>query len=181
MPFRIPTSRSPSAVNRSCSPNPPSAVRMQPLRPRGDLGKCRERSETEERNPPGVVRIVRAVVAVDARPVEKVGVLDEEDLRTPPWPGRRAIQPRPLGMPAERDRERRTGALERRRGLAHDLVQRHENGGRQACGGLTGRQTAHGLAQPTGAGEGNRKSTRLNSSHSQISYAVFCLKKKKNK
>src|SRR2546430_12831191 len=26
--------------------------------------------------------------------------------------------------------------------------------------------------------EGDRKSTRLNSSHSQISYAVFCLKKK---
>src|SRR2546427_946131 len=29
--------------------------------------------------------------------------------------------------------------------------------------------------------ERDRKSTRLNSSHSQISYAVFCLKKKKNK
>src|SRR2546427_4867308 len=28
-------------------------------------------------------------------------------------------------------------------------------------------------------GERDRKSTRLNSSHSQISYAVFCLKKKK--
>src|SRR6266478_716025 len=27
--------------------------------------------------------------------------------------------------------------------------------------------------------QGDRKSTRLNSSHSQISYAVFCLKKKK--
>src|SRR5438270_8770982 len=27
----------------------------------------------------------------------------------------------------------------------------------------------------------DRKSTRLNSSHSQISYAVFCLKKKKEK
>src|SRR5438309_5880515 len=27
---------------------------------------------------------------------------------------------------------------------------------------------------------GDRKSTRLNSSHSSISYAVFCLKKKKN-
>src|SRR5688572_30854039 len=27
-------------------------------------------------------------------------------------------------------------------------------------------------------GGGDRKSTRLNSSHSQISYAVFCLKKK---
>src|SRR2546430_3945559 len=29
-------------------------------------------------------------------------------------------------------------------------------------------------------GEVDRKSTRLNSSHSQISYAVFCLKKKKH-
>src|SRR2546430_9345657 len=28
------------------------------------------------------------------------------------------------------------------------------------------------------AARGDRKSTRLNSSHSQISYAVFCLKKK---
>src|SRR2546430_6293318 len=32
-----------------------------------------------------------------------------------------------------------------------------------------------------GNGQGDRKSTRLNSSHSQISYAVFCLKKKKKK
>src|SRR3712207_9048994 len=31
--------------------------------------------------------------------------------------------------------------------------------------------------QPDGA---DRKSTRLNSSHANISYAVFCLKKKKN-
>src|SRR2546430_7893823 len=31
------------------------------------------------------------------------------------------------------------------------------------------------------AGGIDRKSTRLNSSHSQISYAVFCLKKKKKK
>src|SRR2546427_8691838 len=31
------------------------------------------------------------------------------------------------------------------------------------------------------AGFRDRKSTRLNSSHSQISYAVFCLKKKKTK
>src|SRR2546421_467336 len=41
---------------------------------------------------------------------------------------------------------------------------------------------------PVGAGrhralprKGDRKSTRLNSSHDQISYAVFCLKKKKRK
>src|SRR2546430_17316239 len=32
---------------------------------------------------------------------------------------------------------------------------------------------------PRGSSEPDRKSTRLNSSHSQISYAVFCLKKKK--
>src|SRR5688572_33217906 len=31
------------------------------------------------------------------------------------------------------------------------------------------------------SGDVDRKSTRLNSSHSQISYAVFCLKKKKKK
>src|SRR2546421_4233119 len=35
------------------------------------------------------------------------------------------------------------------------------------------------LAGPRRAKE-DRKSTRLNSSHDQISYAVFCLKKKKN-
>src|SRR6185312_16789108 len=32
-----------------------------------------------------------------------------------------------------------------------------------------------------GVSIGDRKSTRLNSSHDQISYAVFCLKKKKKK
>src|SRR2546430_3671255 len=37
------------------------------------------------------------------------------------------------------------------------------------------------LLEDIDAGEfSDRKSTRLNSSHSQISYAVFCLKKKKN-
>src|SRR5258707_6082659 len=34
-------------------------------------------------------------------------------------------------------------------------------------------------SNPMGRGE-DRKSTRLNSSHANISYAVFCLKKKKN-
>src|SRR5438309_6464406 len=33
----------------------------------------------------------------------------------------------------------------------------------------------------SGANKPDRKSTRLNSSHSSISYAVFCLKKKKKK
>src|SRR2546430_11671519 len=37
----------------------------------------------------------------------------------------------------------------------------------------------HGTIASTRARVRDRKSTRLNSSHSQISYAVFCLKKKK--
>src|SRR2546430_9033432 len=41
------------------------------------------------------------------------------------------------------------------------------------------RRTTRAAREPTDRGEGDRKSTRLNSSHSQISYAVFCLKKKK--
>src|SRR2546427_5796029 len=45
-------------------------------------------------------------------------------------------------------------------------------------------QQSRGRGARVGQGRGrlcarDRKSTRLNSSHSQISYAVFCLKKKK--
>src|SRR2546428_3225834 len=36
------------------------------------------------------------------------------------------------------------------------------------------------ISGPPDAARQDRKSTRLNSSHDQISYAVFCLKKKKN-
>src|SRR2546430_10291439 len=57
-------------------------------------------------------------------------------------------------------------------------------------GGAAGLRRSHGdvvvrgraaLGQefPALASGSDRKSTRLNSSHSQISYAVFCLKKKK--
>src|SRR2546427_2012331 len=61
--------------------------------------------------------------------------------------------------------------------------------GRNLIGTLRSRELdtmGRRLAQETGlahmpaeSGESDRKSTRLNSSHSQISYAVFCLKKKK--
>src|SRR5256886_7257664 len=37
----------------------------------------------------------------------------------------------------------------------------------------------HGRTSARASAARDRKSTRLNSSHSQISYAVFCLKKKK--
>src|SRR2546430_11938626 len=42
------------------------------------------------------------------------------------------------------------------------------------------RRTRAGRRHEFAENETDRKSTRLNSSHSQISYAVFCLKKKKN-
>src|SRR3712207_8218484 len=46
------------------------------------------------------------------------------------------------------------------------------------CHGTTSRTTTNGGRDATTP---DRKSTRLNSSHANISYAVFCLKKKKNK
>src|SRR2546427_9606125 len=66
-------------------------------------------------------------------------------------------------------RSRRRGA---RGGLAwHERTEPHRTLGRPPSvkAGLTDLATI------------DRKSTRLNSSHSQISYAVFCLKKKKIK
>src|SRR5947209_10234767 len=47
---------------------------------------------------------------------------------------------------------------------------------------LLGRETAAALLEASvslPSRSGDRKSTRLNSSHANISYAVFCLKKKK--
>src|SRR3712207_8767737 len=46
-------------------------------------------------------------------------------------------------------------------------------------GGEVGGLGAVDQDQDGGAVRGDRKSTRLNSSHANISYAVFCLKKKK--
>src|SRR3712207_8660390 len=47
-------------------------------------------------------------------------------------------------------------------------------GGEAAAGVRAGSGRAGGVGQPR-----DRKSTRLNSSHANISYAVFCLKKKR--
>src|SRR3712207_7712072 len=65
--------------------------------------------------------------------------------------------------------------VDSRRGLAHGTVRRL--GHRVARAG----EGEH-RAVVVGVGVGiqqDRKSTRLNSSHANISYAVFCLKKKK--
>src|SRR5688572_32604297 len=56
----------------------------------------------------------------------------------------------------------------------HDALPIYHRRSRPAGRGCDG----PGLAGGHGRGGRDRKSTRLNSSHSQISYAVFCLKKK---
>src|SRR3712207_7684276 len=53
-------------------------------------------------------------------------------------------------------------------------VHHHCHLARQRHGGALGALALRHLGRP------DRKSTRLNSSHANISYAVFCLKKKKN-
>src|SRR2546426_9267751 len=50
-----------------------------------------------------------------------------------------------------------------------------------AAGRGRGLRGGYGLEPATGRAVRDRKSTRLNSSHLVISYAVFCLKKKKKK
>src|SRR3712207_8723840 len=73
----------------------------------------------------------------------------------PPGAGRAAAEP--PARPGDRDRRRRRG---RRAGAVGDRLR---------------------PAVPPAPAARDRKSTRLNSSHANISYAVFCLKKKKKK
>src|SRR2546429_2642800 len=61
-----------------------------------------------------------------------------------------------------------SGGRERRSGC-----NLYAHGSRGCCGDAR-------LRTPGGGAFRDRKSTRLNSSHGYISYAVFCLKKKKN-
>src|SRR5688572_32020422 len=86
---------------------------------------------------------------------------------------RRVAPPRRPGpvlrISAETHRHRRTGRHRDpgagRRAAPRRLL-RQPRGTRRTC------------ASPRARPRSDRKSTRLNSSHSQISYAVFCLKKK---
>src|SRR2546422_6391444 len=79
-----------------------------------------------------------------------------------------------------RSGERRRGRRRRNRTAVHRARPARPRAGRLEC-------LARGAEREPGA-EGrvhgrdrDRKSTRLNSSHGYISYAVFCLKKKKQK
>src|SRR3712207_9110707 len=71
-------------------------------------------------------------------------------------------------LPISRPRLPREGDRRPHHGSSREEA-RHRHRGRVRAG-----------ARPDpGEGEEDRKSTRLNSSHANISYAVFCLKKKK--
>src|SRR5205085_8808463 len=79
---------------------------------------------------------------------------------------------RVAALPGADVRQRhRTGEDARRR--RQRLARADRAGDRRQAGRRRGRRV--------GGDREDRKSTRLNSSHSQISYAVFCLKKKKKK
>src|SRR3712207_7813949 len=66
---------------------------------------------------------------------------------------------------------RKPGDRGEHRGDSYDVARRPGQGRRERPSRL------RGVARL----RGDRKSTRLNSSHANISYAVFCLKKKKKK
>src|SRR5206468_7521148 len=79
------------------------------------------------------------------------------------WPGGRVLLQKPHEQPAGRQEARARAA-----GLFSSSPR---GGGRGRPGDI----------RREGAALRDRKSTRLNSSHDQISYAVFCLKKKQMK
>src|SRR2546430_13158333 len=81
----------------------------------------------------------------------------------------------------------READLKRLPGVAGNIKLGTLDGFDQSGGVAIGQQLAEALGLRIGdnmtiltAKGADRKSTRLNSSHSQISYAVFCLKKKHN-
>src|SRR5207249_10392898 len=78
-------------------------------------------------------------------------------LLTPPPPRSTLFPYTTLFRSPEPHRPHRAAALRRRREALHP-----------------------GPEEPVAGGQEDRKSTRLNSSHVSISYAVFCLKKKKH-
>src|SRR3712207_8031018 len=71
----------------------------------------------------------------------------------------------------KRRQNRNRGRLLHRQGGARYTLSRRRGRG-------LSRDRKEAFSDPGGGGD--RKSTRLNSSHANISYAVFCLKKKKN-
>src|SRR2546427_2604397 len=116
--------------------------------------------------------------------------IDELDRKGPTLRAVLEANPDALAQAAALDAERKAkgprGPLHRLPGLVKDHVATRDRmqstAGSLALSGVTPPRDAFLVERLRAAGAvllGDRKSTRLNSSHSQISYAVFCLKKKK--
>src|SRR5438034_6443351 len=71
------------------------------------------------------------------------------------------------------------GSLDQRRGNQVAGFAGRGNNPAASAAKSSGQEVPGDLGQARRAGAADRKSTRLNSSHTVISYAVFCLKKKK--
>src|SRR2546426_4844291 len=91
--------------------------------------------------------------------------------------------PRAMLLAVERAYPQSLDAAQRliRLQLAHVGVRVQVHIGRTDHGGAIARTEPRGRAELPHFRPQDRKSTRLNSSHLVISYAVFCLKKKKKK
>src|SRR5688572_31536145 len=76
-----------------------------------------------------------------------------------------------LGRSLSKDRANGARTVAQHRDQGHRLLQARQ--ARGAVAHLGAGEHFGGLSLGERAGEGDRKSTRLNSSHSQISYAVF--------
>src|SRR5437899_6221322 len=93
----------------------------------------------------------------------------------------RLVRERGKSVPNARARTSgRTSARGPRDHAHHDAVRRRDprRGGPRSTRGRRASEEGDGLGASAGR-RTDRKSTRLNSSHLGISYAVFCLKKKK--
>src|SRR5690606_41310731 len=94
---------------------------------------------------------------------------------TPPPPNPTPFPYTPLFRSRAQDRPAARGRPQGEGPAAH-LARPEGQPGRGPA--VPGRPPA-GTGHRAGVARGDRKSTRLNSSHVKISYAVFCLKKKK--
>src|SRR2546426_1756942 len=127
----------------------------------------------------GHIRLRRRADIGRARPNEPIVVLLLDDVRAPAGDAR-ADEDRRVGVAGKPYQEGGHGGVEVQGGveglfLLHDPI--HD--GRDVVPPRVAARPAQGLGMTLDDGRaGDRKSTRLNSSHLVISYAVFCLKKK---